>query len=265
LAVRDGSRGHALVTRRAALGCFVALEIVAGAAFLFWGHHLWFRSDDWDFLVSRRAGSFHDLFKPHTGHWVTLPILGYRLWWSIFGLRDFAAYQVLSVGLHLVATYLLLVMMRRSRVRAWVAALVAAWFVCFGAGYENILRPFQITFLGSLVFGLAYLLIVDHDGPLDRRDVLGTGLGLAALMCSGVGVVMVIAVAGMLVLRRGVRIALALVLPLAFVYSLWWLAIGRTQSLARPGVVAGLRFAWRMLAASITAAGQAPDLGAALD
>src|SRR5439155_5432587 len=113
-AALDGRRERADVSRVPALGCFVALELAAGAAFLVWGRRLWFRNDDWDFLVTRRAGSLHDLFAPHTGHWVTLPILAYRVWWSIFGLRDFVAYQVLSVGLHLVAAYLLRIVMRRS-------------------------------------------------------------------------------------------------------------------------------------------------------
>jgi len=248
----------------AAVGCFVAFEVVAGAAFLFWGRRLWFQNDDWDFLVSRRAGNLHSLFSPHTGHWVTLPILVYRLWWSIFGLRDFVAYQVLIVGLHLVAAGLLRVVMRRAGVRPWLATLAAAAFVCFGAGYENILRPFQITLVGSLVFGLAHLLVVDRDGPLDRRDLLGMSFGLAGLLCSGVGVVMVVTVGAVVVLRRGWRVALVQTVPLALIYTVWWFAIGHTQSLPSRGVGEAIRFAWRMVTASIAAAGQVSGLGVVL-
>ena len=43
----------------------------------------------------------------------------------------------------------------------------------FGAGAENILVVFQITFVGALVFGLVQLLLADHDGPIDRRDWFG--------------------------------------------------------------------------------------------
>ena len=40
-------------------------------------------------------------------------------------------------------------------------------FALFGAGWENILLPFQITFMGSFAFGLVYLLLLaDHDGPV---------------------------------------------------------------------------------------------------
>ena len=57
--------------------------------------------------------------------------------------------------------------------RPWLATVAAVVFVFFGAGAENILVAFQITFVGSLVFGLTQLLLADHDGPLDRRDWLG--------------------------------------------------------------------------------------------
>ena len=63
--------------------------------------------------------------------------------------------------------------MRRAGVRPWIATLTAAVFVFFGAGAENILIAFQITFVGSFVFGLAQLLLADHDGPINRRDWLG--------------------------------------------------------------------------------------------
>ena len=53
-------------------------------------------------------------------------------------------------------------------------------FVLFGAGAQDILWAFQITFTGALVFGLVQLLLADHDGPVDRRDWLGSVPG-----CSG--------------------------------------------------------------------------------
>ena len=55
--------------------------------------------------------------------------------------------------------------MRRAGVRPWLATLLAGVFVFFGSGAENILIAFQITFVGSLVFGLTQLLLADHDGP----------------------------------------------------------------------------------------------------
>ena len=84
-------------------------------------------------------------------------------------------------------------------------------FVFFGSGAENILVAFQITFVGSLVFGLAQLLLADHDGPLDRRDWFGLLAGLAGLMCSGVAVTMTVIV--------GVRDAAAARLAVALFHT----------------------------------------------
>jgi len=206
---------------RAALVAFVAVELGAIPLLLSWGRKWWFWADDWDFLGGRTAGNLGDLFRSHYQHWVTLPVLAYRLLWTLFGIRHYVPYQLLVICLHLTAALLLRAVMRRAGVRPWFATLVAAVFVFFGSGAENILIAFQITFVGSLVFGLTQLLLADHDGPVDRRDWLGLLAGLAALMCSGVGVTMVVIVAFAMLLRRGWRIALLHTVPLAAAYAIW--------------------------------------------
>ena len=63
---------------------------------------------------------------------------------------------------------------RRTGVNEWIA--VGGRFrvrACSAAGWENAIRPFQMTFTGALVFGLVFLLLADHDGPIDRRDWFG--------------------------------------------------------------------------------------------
>ncbi len=94
-------------------------------------------------------------------------------------------------------------------------------FVFLGAGAENILVVFQITFVGSLLFGLVQLLLADHDGRLDRRDVLGLLAGFAGLLCSGVAVSMTITVGYAMLMRRGWRAALFHTAPLGATYLLW--------------------------------------------
>ena len=54
--------------------------------------------------------------------------------------------------------------MRRVGVRPWTATVVACVLVFFGSGYQNIVLPFQMTLVGSLVFGLVQLLLATHDG-----------------------------------------------------------------------------------------------------
>ena len=140
-----------LADARAAWLSFGAVEVASIPLLLFWGRHWWFWADDWDFLASRTGGNIKDLFRSHYQHWTTLPVVAYRLLWLVFGLRSYVPYQLLVIAAHLTAAALLRVVMRRAGVRAWPATLVAAVFVFFGAGAENILIAFQITFVGSLV------------------------------------------------------------------------------------------------------------------
>jgi hypothetical protein len=218
-------------SERLAAIVFAVIEVLAVPILMSWGRGQTFIGDDFDFLAFRRVTSLHDLFAAHVDHWVTLPVLVYRfLWWAV-GMRSYVPYQLLVVGLHLTAAALLRVVMRRAGVNAWIATIAATVFVFFGAGVENIVVAFQITFVGSLVFGLVELLLADHDGGLERRDWLALGAGLLSLLCSGIGVIFVGVTALTALLRRGWRMALFQSAPLGVVYAVWYESIGRRTSI----------------------------------
>jgi hypothetical protein len=65
------------------------------------------------------------LFRPHNEHWVTLPVLWYRVLWQLFGLRTYDPYQLTTVILHVVAAALLRELMRRAGVGPWIAT---SWY-----------------------------------------------------------------------------------------------------------------------------------------
>jgi hypothetical protein len=207
---------------RLALYAFAALVAVALPLWLYLGRHRWFTYDEWAFLAGRTAGSLDDLLEPHAGaHWSTLPVLWYRAMWNLVGIRTYVPYQLLLVVLHLVSAVLIRVVMRRAGVHPWIATAAAALFVLLGAGSFNIVWAFQVNEVGSLVFGLTFLLLIDHDGPWNRRDWLGLLAGLAGLMCSGLGVTMVVVVGFAALLKRGWRTAFALTAPLAALFLVW--------------------------------------------
>jgi hypothetical protein len=214
---------------RYALGAFLAIEAVALVVFMDLARHNWFATDEWEFLAGRTGGNLHDLFSPHFDHWVTLPLLYYRALWLVFGLRTYRPYQLSIVVLHLVAALLVWVVMRRIGVRPWTATAAASILVFLGADFLNIVSPFQITIVGSLVFGLVQMLLVTHDEGIGRRDALGLVAGAAALMCSGVGVAMVIAVGCAVLMCRGWRPALLQTVPLGVMYLVWYAAIGHVR------------------------------------
>lgn len=226
-AAREGSatRDTRPYEGRSARFALIAFALILAAAFpvvLFGvGAYHWFFRDDFIFLTGRRADSLGDLFRPHAGHWTTVPVLAFRALWTMFGFRTYVPYQACVLALHLGACALLRVIMRRAGVGPWIATAAAAAFVLFGPGEQDIIWAFQIGFTGSLTFGLAQLVLADHDGPIDKRDALGVVAGTLALLSSGVGVTMAV-ITGLATLgRRGYKVALLHTAPLAAMYLVW--------------------------------------------
>ena len=261
------SQSRPVLAGRGALVAFAAIEAIALPLMLWWDRGTWFQLDDWDFLAARTGGNVGDLFRAHFEHWTTLPIVAYRMMWWLFGLRSIAPYEALVILAHLTVAALLRTVMRRAGVGPWLSTVAATLFVFLGSGAENILVAFQITFVGSLAFGLGHLLLADHDGPVDRRDWLGLLLGLAGLMCSGVAVSMTITVGFAVLLRRGWRVALLHTAPLGAIY-LSWLALAPKETTPAlyhansPTEV--IRFVAVGMRATFRGLGQLPGVGIAL-
>ena len=214
---------------------FAAVQVFALVFWLNAGRLEWFYLDEWDFLAQRKATNLGDLFRPHNEHWTTVPILVYRALYWAFGLREYFPYRFVIVAVYLAASTLLFVIIRRAGVHPWIATAAASLFALFGAGWENAIKPFQMTFTGAVLFGLVHLVLADHDGPFDRRDRLGLLAGLLALMMSGIAITMLFVVGLAVLLRRGWRLALLHVAPLAACYAVWWLAVGHTGKVRQLG------------------------------
>jgi hypothetical protein len=208
---------------RLAAVVFVVLQVVALGFYALAGRNRWFFHDEWHFLVAVDGGDIGDLLEPFNGHWVTLPKLLYRIWFHVFGLNSYLPYQLVTIALQLAAAALLRVVMRRSGVSPWLATTMAGVFLFFGAGDADIVRAFQVTFAGALVLGLADLVLTDHDGGMRWSDAIGLLAGLGSLMCSGVGLAMLVVVGVAVLVRRGWFAAIVHTVPLAAIYIVWYL------------------------------------------
>lgn len=264
------SRWRDRVRGREALISFIAIELAALPLLLVFGRHAWFTQDDWDFLSARTAGDAGDWFRGHFQHLVALPILAYRFLWTLFGIHTYVPYLVLVILTHLGVAAVLRALMRRSGIRPYLATVIAGGFVFFGAGGENILVAFQVTFVGSLFFGLVQLLLADHDGPIDRRDALGLLAGFAGLLCSGVAIAMTVVVGLAVLLRRGRsgwRVALFHTAPIGVVYLVWMAFAPKGQvvtNLRSHSPVQITKFFWVGMQAAFGGLGQLPGVGIAL-
>jgi hypothetical protein len=260
------ARRSRLGSDQLAVWAFIAGELGCFFAFVWIARFEWFVGDEWDFLATRMAGSLNEVFSPHNQHWSTLPILEYRLLWQLVGLRSYLPYLIVVVMLHLTVAALLRVVMRRSGVSPWISTVAALVFTMFGAGYDNIAWAFQSGFDGSLAFGLTSLLLADHrGGRIDRRDGFAMLAGLAALMCSGVGVTMVIVVATAVLIRRGPRCALAYTAPLAVIYLVWLALVGhKGYNSAYATLEEIFGFAISSIRATFSSIGHLPGMGLVL-
>ena len=215
----------------------------------------WFFGDEWDFLAHRGVlRADYSIWAPHTQHWSTGPILIYRALYSKYGLHTYVPYAVVLIVAHLAVAHFLWRLLRQAGVDLPVASALAAVYAILGAGYENLLWAFQIGFIGSVAFGMAALLLVNHDGRWRARDVSAWFVSIAGLMFSGLSVTTVF-IAGLTVLmRRGVRQAALTVAVPGLVYLVWFSLIGNENLGSDPRTVydvyryptyiwTGLRFA----------------------
>lgn len=233
---------------------------VAFALLLWIDRHQWFSGDEWNLLLRRGVLGHHELglLDPHNEHWVTFLTLIYRGLFSVFGVRTYLPYLLVLVVAHLAVAHLLWRLMLRCRVDPLVATGAATAFMVLGAGWENLVTAFQITFTIAIGIGLLALLVLPLAGPLQRRDAWVSGLLVLALPFSGVSLTMAFVVTFTTFLRRGWRAAVAVVAAPAIVYALWYLGWGRhaTAVEQEPFGVAlqkAPEFVWRGLVAPVEA------------
>jgi hypothetical protein len=196
------------------------------------GRHQWFIRDDWAFVITRnhireQVGWDEWLLLPTIGHWMTVPLLVYRAIEVTFGIDSYWPFLIVNMTVHVGIVLAVRALCRRTLVHPWTTTLVCSGLLVFGAGWENIVFAIQITYGLSLLAFLLHVLLVDHDGPPDGRDVAGAGLALVGVMSSGFGPFFLVGIAALLALRRR-WLALAIAtIPQGLALAWWWLAWGR--------------------------------------
>lgn len=201
-----------------AIGLLVQLVLLFAHA-----RTLYFWGDDFDFLFLRSL-SHHpvqSLMRPHNGHWSTLPVLAFRLLFSIFGLGHYLPYALMPIAAQLVIGVLLYVVLRQAGVAPWTAVLgtLVALFLTGGAGAQNTLWDFQVGFLGSAMFGLAGMVLLRQERRLWK--VLGVVALVLALMSSGIGILMTLWAGLDEWIRRGWKAAVRVIAVPVVVQLVW--------------------------------------------
>ena len=141
------------------------------------------------------------------------------------------------------------------------------WLVLFfGAGSEAFMADAPMVLTAGLLLGLVAMLVMVRQRFSLRSRLIGGVLLLAAVMCSGTGLVAAVTVGVFLLLRIGVRAALVVGAPAVVAFSVWFFTIGRDGRVNVTGdrITEIPKFVWQGLTGSLGSLLGIPGTGAIL-
>jgi len=208
---------------RLSLLAILAVVSASVAYLLYLGRRTSFFYDEWTWIVGRRGWAPPNFLLSHNGHFVALPVLVYHLLFALVGLHAYLPYRLVLMATHAVLC-LLLYYYARPRVGPWLAVVAGGSLCLIGPAYQDLVWPFQISFIGALLFGLAALLALDRAGEAGR-DRWALVFLLAAIACSGAGLAMLAGAGVRIIGRRQWRRWWIVAIPAAG-FGLWYLGYG---------------------------------------
>lgn len=211
--------------RNAPIALLGAAMLVSAAMLLALMSGQTFFQDTWAFLLDRQGFSAQSFLKPHNEHIAVIPVAINKLLVAGFGMTSALPEQIVMTVAVLAAVTLLFVYVRR-RLGPWPALIASLLFLYLGPAWADMIWPFQLAFVGSVLFGIAMLLALDRG---DRRgDVAACILLTLSLGFSSLGLSFLAAAAVEVFVRRralGLRRAYLAAIPAAL-YAIWWLGWG---------------------------------------
>lgn len=212
--------------RRNAPILLLGVALVASAALLLaLGSGLTFFQDTWAFLMHRREFDVEAFLAPHNEHIVLVPVAIQKLLLALFGMTSATSERVVLTALLLVTAVLFFVWTRR-RLGPWAALIATVPLLFLGPAWQVLLWPFEMGYVGALLFGVAMLLALDREDA--RGDLAACAFLVVSIAFSTLGLTFAVGAAVALLLRRrerGLRRAYVVAVPLAF-YLLWYLGWG---------------------------------------
>lgn len=238
----------------APLALLGAALVAAAALLLALGSGLTFFQDTWAFLMNRRGFDAAVFLDPHNEHIVLIPVAIQKLLLELFGMTSAAAERIALTALLLATATALFVYVRR-RLGEWPALVAAVLVLFLGPAWEVLLWPFEIGYVGAMLFGIATLL------ALDREDARGDRAACAFLVVSvgfsTLGLAFAVGAAIDVLLRRrerGLRRAYLVAVPL-LLYLTWYAGWGHTAEtrMTLGNVLSSPLFVFDGLASSVAA------------
>lgn len=185
-----------------------------------------FYFDEWAFIFAAPDWTLTNYLQPHNGHPTMLTRLIYSALLATVGLRSYLPYMAALLTLHATSVVLLFEIVRR-RAGDVVGIACASLLLVIGAGWENLLWAFQMSFVGSVACGLGMIIALESHSNRWRMP-LAVALLTASVMFSAVGIFFGLVAFWLTGTRERPREVLWLV-PVAIVFVAWFLAFDRAQ------------------------------------
>jgi hypothetical protein len=200
----------------------------AAAMLLALGDGLTFIQDTWYFLLDRPGITPDAFLAPHNEHIVVIGVAIEKLLVAVFGMSSALPERIVLTAMLLTTATLVFIYVRR-RIGPWPALIAAVLLLFLGPSWSVLLWPFEIVIVGSVMTGIAMLLVLERQDRLG--DVWASVLLTLAVGFSSLGIAFIAAaVVDVLQHRRerGLgRIWIALVPALLFLG--WYLGWGHTS------------------------------------
>ncbi len=187
--------------------------------------HYTFLQDTWDYLINRRSLTADTILTPHNEHIVVIPVLIEWAFLQVFGM-DTAKPEIILLAISLVTTAALFFVYVARRVGQWPALFATVLILCLGPAWELLLWPFEISLIGSVLFGLAMLLALEREdgvGDLLACLFLTLSFGFSSLAIPFAAAAFVVVMQSPRARRR--RRAYVFLIPIVL-YGVWYLGWG---------------------------------------
>src|SRR3954454_19478828 len=220
-----GARLAAIPRTRLVVGAFAFLALLTFVLLYAKGTDMTFYFDEWDFVLRRHQTTVGVFLEPHNEHFSLVPVIVYKILFATAGLDDYAPYRIVALLLHLTIAALVFVWVR-TRTGDMLALAAATLMLFLGAGFEDVLWPFQIGFLFALAAGLgAFLLLERATRASDVAAMILLGVSLAS---ASLGIPIALGAAGYLLVRPARRERLWVVIVPLVLYGIWYLDYGKS-------------------------------------
>ena len=210
---------------RRAVYVLAVLMVLTGLFLMYMGHGETFFYDDWSFVVHKIGSGFHAYLLPHNEHFSLVPIAIYKLLFALVGLNHYPIFRLVLVVFHLICVALVYDLVSR-RVGAWPALILAVLMLCLFAAWQNLIWAFQMSFVGSVMGGLAAWALLDRDTL--ACDIAAAVALAFSLACSGLGLPFVPALAAEFAWQRRWWRLWVVAVPFAL-FLVWYSQYGVTM------------------------------------